>query len=70
MRDVVLSGSFVVLWFLSFFVLLPIGLSGETNDHGAPVKPRLLLKAIIATAVSLVLWGIFYGMVRAGYVEL
>lgn len=51
MRDVVLSGSFVVLWFLSLFVLLPIGLSGETNDHGAPVKPRLLLKAIIATVV-------------------
>ncbi len=65
MREVVLSGAFVVVWFLAFFCLLPIGLSGETNEHGAPQSPRLLLKAGIATAIAVVLWGIFYGLVLA-----
>ncbi len=65
MREVVLSGAFVVAWFLAFFCLLPIGLSGEVNEHGAPQSPRLFVKAGVATAIAITLWGIFYGLVLA-----
>ena len=61
---------FVVVWWLVFFMSLPIGAhsyheAGEDVDLGnapsAPMRPRLWLKAGISTAIAAVLTvGIYY----------
>jgi len=61
---------FVVVWWLVFFMSLPIGArsyheAGEDVDLGnapsAPMRPRLWLKAAISTAIAVVLTvGIYY----------
>jgi predicted secreted protein len=56
---------FVTIWFVVLFAILPIGIhsqreSGtyvEGTDPGAPVNPRLLKKALLTTAVSLIVFG-------------
>ena len=65
---------FLILWWLVFFVTLPFGILapheagetvGEGHADGAPVRPRLWLKAGIATAITAVLWGIAYWLIAA-----
>lgn len=82
MRDVVLGGAYVILWWMSFFVLLPIGMHSEDDPPGQFVlgeapkppsekhKPRLLLKAGGATLIAALLWGGFYALVLAGVIQL
>ena len=44
---------------------------GEVDpETGAPLSPRLLLKAGIATAIAAVLWGVFYVLVAFGVFDL
>ena len=82
MREVVLGGAFVILWWLSFFVLLPVGMHSEDDPPGQFVlgeapkepsekhKPRLLLKAAGATAIAAILWGVFYLLVLTNVIQL
>jgi len=82
MRDVVLGGAFLILWWMSFFVLLPIGMHREDDPPGRFVlgdvpkppsekhKPRLLLKAGGATLGAAVLWAVFYALVLNGAIRL
>jgi predicted secreted protein len=62
---------FFVVWWLTFVAVLPIGNrsqheAGEVvagTDPGAPVAPRLIRKALIATVLAmaltaLLLWGL------------
>jgi len=82
MRDVVLGGAYIILWWMTFFVLLPIGMHHEDDPPGqfrlgeAPRppsekhKPRLLLKVAGATVISAALWGGFYALVLTGVVQL
>ncbi len=51
---------FVIVWWLVFFMTLPVGVrrAGEVergNDPGAPERPRLGLKAAVTTAIAGVL---------------
>ncbi len=78
MHWVVLSGAYVILWFLVLQILLPIGIrapreSGEElhalADAGAPSNPRIVLKALIASVLAAVLWLIFYALVLAGRIN-
>ena len=59
----------VIIWWVIFFTTLPFGVRaphevGEAvepgHDGGAPVRPRLGLKAGITTAITAVLWAIAY----------
>ncbi len=77
MRDVVLGGAFVILWWMALFIILPIGThaAGEErapgHDPGAPAgNPRLLLKAGIATGIAVVLWVVFYALVLTNVIRL
>jgi predicted secreted protein len=71
MRGVVLGGAFVILWWFALLILLPIGAHAEEGAEPAvPVKTQLLRKAAIATAIAVVLWGIFYVLVLAGLVTI
>ncbi len=56
---------FVLLWWLTFFTLLPIGARSPHEsdedvvagaDRGAPKSHRLALKAAWAAAIAAVLW--------------
>ncbi|MEL0107773.1 MAG: DUF1467 family protein [Rhodospirillales bacterium] len=67
---------FVIMWWLIFFMVLPIG-SREVIDHddvlqgqdaGAPKKARLLFKALMTTLVSLAVFALFYWLVDAGHI--
>ena len=67
---------YVVIWWLTLFMVLPWGISpinpddlllGE--DPGAPAKPKLLKKFIITTGVSLVFFVIFYFVYESGVIS-
>ena len=66
----VLVSAFLVLWFLAFFCLLPIGLGEVDRETGAPQRPHLLRKAAIATAAAVMLWAIFYALILLRVVDL
>ena len=66
----VLIGAFLILWFLTFFCLLPIGLGDVDPETGAPNNPRILWKAGISTAVAVVLWLIFFALILFHVVDL
>jgi len=63
-HNVVLFGTFAILWFLALFCLLPVGLGAERDpDSGAPLSPMLGRKALIATGIAMVLWVGFYALI-------
>ena len=62
---------FIVLWWISFVAVLPIGNRSQREageivagtDPGAPVTPRLIQKLLMATGLAMVLtlllfWGL------------
>ena len=59
----VLVSAFFILWFLALFCLFPIGLGEVDPETGAPLKPHLGLKILIATAIAAVLWAVFYALI-------
>jgi predicted secreted protein len=66
----VLVGAYVIFWFLAMFCLLPVGLGAVDPESGAPLSPKLLLKAGIATVIAVVLWGVFYALMLTGVLDL
>ena len=66
----VLVSAFVIFWFLSLFCLFPVGLGEVDPQTGAPVSPRLGLKALIATGIATVLWLGFYALIAFKVVDL
>lgn len=55
---------FIITWWLSFFIVLPIGVKGQFEDggeviegseEGAPKEPMIRKKAIWATGGALIL---------------
>jgi predicted secreted protein len=68
---VVLFSAFAVLWFLSLFCLLPVGLGSERDpDSGAPLSPMLKKKALIASVIAAALWLAFYAAIGFGWLQL
>ena len=68
---VVLFSAYAVLWFLSLFCLLPVGLGAERDpDTGAPLNPMLKKKALIASGIAAVLWIAFFASIYFGWLEL
>lgn len=66
---------FIVIWWLVFFLSLPIGIDrhrevGDGGDPGAPANPRLWLKAKITTVVTAVVFAIVFWAVKAELFDL
>ncbi len=59
----VLVSAFAIAWFLAFFCLLPVGLGEVDRETGAPKHARLGRKALIATGIAVVLFGVFYVLI-------
>ena len=66
---------FLVVWWLVFFTMLPIGVvsqheSSESmeqgTDPGAPQKPMLLKKAGLTTIITCVLFAVIYAVIVSG----
>jgi predicted secreted protein len=65
---------FVVLWWLVFFIALPVGIHTEENQQmgnmkGAPSNPNLKMKIIITSIITLVLTAAFFYAVQHGYFD-
>ncbi|MEZ5720553.1 MAG: DUF1467 family protein [Paracoccaceae bacterium] len=69
---------FVVIWFITMFVTLPITLrtqaeAGEVvpgTHEGAPADFRLRRTLLIVTLVTLVLWGIVVWIITSGVISI
>ena len=55
---------FVIMWWVVFFMALPIGIkAGEAKDgnfNGAPVNPNIKIKAVVTTLITAVLTAVYY----------
>ncbi|WP_428928284.1 DUF1467 family protein [Marinibacterium sp. SX1] len=68
---------FVVIWFMTFFVVLPLRLQtqGEAGavvpgtHKGAPEEHNLRRKAIITTLAAAVIWGIVATIIVTGAIS-
>jgi predicted secreted protein len=62
----------ILLWWLAFFVLLPIGIRSQIEEGevepgtvaSAPTRPLLLYKALGALAISIVLWLTIFAIIE------
>ncbi|UWQ13823.1 DUF1467 family protein [Aliiroseovarius sp. M344] len=67
---------YVVIWFVTMFVVLPIGLRTQGDEGkvlrgthaGAPANFRLGRTAIIVTIIGTVIWAIVAGIIVSGWI--
>ncbi|MEP5154142.1 DUF1467 family protein [Planktotalea sp.] len=67
---------FAVIWFMTFLIVIPIRLQtqGDVGEvvpgthAGAPEHHNLKKKALITTAISIVLWCIIAGIILSGII--
>ncbi|CUH66148.1 putative secreted protein [Thalassovita gelatinovora] len=65
---------FAVIWFMTFFIILPLRLKTQGDvgtvvpgtHAGAPQEHHLKKKAIITTIISVLLWCIIAGIILTG----
>jgi predicted secreted protein len=67
--------TFVILWWLVLFMVLPFGAKPPQEVEpgmapSAPERPRMALKVAITTGVALVLTGIAMWLVQSGLIQL
>ncbi len=68
---------FVVIWAMTFLTVLPLRIKtqGETGDivpgthAGAPEEHHLRKKALITTAVAVLLWVVIAGIIMSGWIS-
>lgn len=63
-----------MLWWLIFFMALPIRIKPDKNPmrgnaQGAPSNPMLLKKAIVTTIITAVVTFIFFYLLANGYLD-
>jgi predicted secreted protein len=64
-------GVYFIIWWLSFFILLPIGVRTDHDERAAelghadsaPVAPHLGIKALGATILSVIIFAIVYTVI-------
>jgi predicted secreted protein len=67
---------YFIIWWLVLFVVLPIGVRSQHEagditlgtDHGAPVRPMLVRKAIITSLIAAIIFaGVYVAFVVYGF---
>jgi predicted secreted protein len=64
--------TYLIVWWLVLFCLLPIGVRSQLEEGdvapgtepGAPIQTGLLRKALWATGISVIVWGIMFVVVN------
>ncbi|MEL6203029.1 MAG: DUF1467 family protein [Pseudomonadota bacterium] len=59
---------YFIIWWVTLFTVLPIGVRSQAEDSdvilgtetGAPQNPRLGFKVLLTTAISFLVFGVFY----------
>lgn len=74
MNWIVAIGSYVVIWWISLFAVLPWGVKPSQEGDpghaaGAPANPRLVFKAAVTTVVASVIWLFVYWAVNADLID-
>lgn len=74
MNPVTISLTFVMLWWLVFFMSLPIGVQKEENPQAgtaisAPKNPNILKKAAATTLITAILTFSFFFLLQHGYLD-
>lgn len=67
--------TFVVVWWLVFFMALPFGAQPEEaplkgHAESAPAKPRILLKALITTVLAVAITWAISLVIVSGWIEI
>lgn len=65
---------YVIIWWLIWFTLLPVGVRVPDKVEGghadsAPANPRLWFKALMASLIAGALWGAVYYAVEADWIS-
>ncbi|HKL46873.1 MAG TPA: DUF1467 family protein [Roseovarius sp.] len=68
---------FMVLWFLTFLIVIPIRIQTQGDlkkivpgtHAGSPEHHNLKKKAVITTAVAAALWGVIGGAILSGVIS-
>ena len=66
---------YIIIWWTALFAVLPIGTrpvalaDDATGWRGAPERPRLLMKMIVTTVVSGVIWLAAYWVIASDYLS-
>ncbi len=68
---------YFVIWWMVIFMVLPWGVRRPDpdelqpgQDHGAPVRPQLLIKLVATTIISAIIFAIVYFAWDAGLISL
>lgn len=69
---------FAVIWFMVFFIVLPIRFQSQDEagqivpgtPPGAPHNPQLGRKARITSAIAVVLWAVIAGIILSGVISI
>jgi predicted secreted protein len=61
---------YFLVWWVTLFAVLPLWVTpADPGDPGhatgAPARPRLLLKVVVTTAISAVIWLAIYALVSS-----
>lgn len=67
--------TFLIIWWLSLFIVLPIGVRGQAEEEdivhgtepGAPIRSQMGKKFLWTTALSIFLFILTYVIVSSGY---
>ncbi|THD76406.1 DUF1467 family protein [Thalassobius vesicularis] len=68
---------FAVIWFMTFLIVIPIRLQTQGDvgkivpgtQAGAPEHHNLKKKAMITTAITVVLWCVISGIILSGWIS-
>jgi predicted secreted protein len=58
---------FLLTWWTMLFTVLPFSL--KRDETGKPDDPKLWQKFLITTALSMVLWGVIFGLVSSNLIS-
>ncbi|WP_298912289.1 DUF1467 family protein [uncultured Algimonas sp.] len=69
--------TFLILWWLSLFIVLPIGVRGQAEDDsvelgtepGAPIQSNMWKKALWATLLAILFFGLVWIVVTGGWLS-
>ena len=64
-RGAAFLGAFAIVWFTVLFCLLPVGM----REDAEPTM-KLTTKFLLATAIAVVGWAVFYGLIRFGVIDM
>ena len=64
---------FVIIWWLVFFMALPVGVNPEENPEGgnmkgAPKNPNIGIKALVTTIITTILTGGYFYATESGLI--